>query len=237
MFLYLIFPTDYSFSPRYHGSGKAGSHVKRSGKRIFSACLLLGIALTLSVGLMSALSAGASSAPPEETYLWVRLVLRADPAVGEIRLYDRDGKPAQTLQTTNGAAVSGLLEPGTYFAATEQGCTQFTLGEDGSVRVTGGCGRADGERLWLTNERVGAVTVERLSSDLEAAEDGGWVDYTLVSETARLREVVRCTKPREVLSCTFEGVPYGEYVLEENGVAQCRVTVDENTPELAVSLP
>ncbi len=211
--------------------------MKRSGKRICSACLLLGIALTLAVGLMSALSAGASSAPQEETYLWARLRLYADPAVAEIRLYDREGKPAQTLKTTNGAAVSGLLEPGTYFAATERGCTAFTLREDGSVRVTGGCGRADGTRLWLTSERVGAVTVERLSSALEATEDGGWVDYTLVNETTRLREVVRCTEPREVLTCTFEGVPYGEYTLEENGVAQCRVTVDEDTPEIAVSLP
>ena len=210
--------------------------MKRSGKRVVSACLLLGIALALSVGLTHALSADASSAH-EEVYLWARLQLRADASVGEIRLYGEDGRPAQTLQAVNGAAVSGLLTPGRYFAATEKGCTEFRLHENGTVSVLGGCGRAEGERLYLTDEPVGTVTVERLSAALEQTEDGGWVDYTLVSGTTRLREVIRRTGAEEILTCTFEGVPYGEYALEENGVARCRVTVDEDSPENAVSLP
>lgn len=212
--------------------------MKGSGKRILSACLLLGIALAASIGLISALTADASSASAEEdTYIWVRLLLNADPAVGEIRLYDRDGKPLQTLQTVNGAAVSGLLPPGVYFAATELGCTEFALREDAAVSVLCGCGWSDGERLCLTSEQVGVVTVERFADGAEIAEDGGWMDYALVSGERRLREVVRCTQPQELLTCVFRGVPYGEYVLEENGVAQCRVTVDEDTPEIAVSLP
>ncbi len=212
--------------------------MKRSGKRIICACLLLGIALAVSVGLISAISADSGSAPSEkETYFWVRLPIRADSAVEEIRLYDRDGNPVQTLRATNGAAVSGLLQPGDYFAATALGCTEFTLHENASVSVNRGCGRSDGNRLCLTNEPVGTVTVERFTPGPGSADDGGWVDYTLVSETARLREVVRRTDGQEVLTCTFEGVPYGDYVLEENGVAQCRVTVDEGSPEVAVSLP
>lgn len=199
-----------------------------------SACLLFGIALALSVGLIAIVS----SAPSEDgVYFWGRLRLNADPAAAEIRLYDQSGKAVQTLQTVNGAAVSGLLAPGVYFAATELGCTEFTLQESGAVRVTGGCGRADGDRLYLTDEAVGTVTVERLTSARALTEDGGWVDYTLVNETARLREAVRCAGAQEVLTCVFEGVPYGEYVLEENGVAQCRVTVDEAAPDIAISLP
>ena len=210
--------------------------MKRSGKRILSACLLLGIALALSVGLMRALSADAASAQ-EETYLWARLQFTADPAAAEIRLYGQDGRPVQTLQTVNGAAVSGLLTPGVYFAVTEEGCTEFRLRENAATFVVSGCGRAEGARLWLTDEPFGAVTVERLSSARVLTEDGGWVDYTLVSGQTQLHKAVRCTAAQEVLTCAFEGVPYGEYVLEENGVARCRVTIDEDTPEIAISLP
>ena len=142
------------------------STMKRSGKRIFCACLLFGIALAPAVGLTSALSAGSA----QGSVLRARLSLRAEPAVTEVR-------------------------------------------------------------------SCGVVTVERLPNALELTEDGGWVDYTLVSGTTRLREVVRRTGAQEILTCTFEAVPYGEYTLEENGVAQCRVTVDERTPEIAVSLP
>lgn len=83
----------------------------------------------------------------------------------------------------------------------------------------------------------GVVTVERLPNALELTEDRGRVDYALVSGTTQLREVVRCAGAQEILTCTFEAVPWGEYTLEENGVAQCRVTVDEDTPEIAVALP
>lgn len=210
--------------------------MKRSGKRVLSACLLLLFALAASVGLICGLTGGGSAAE-DGACLWLRLPLRADPSVGEIRLYADDGTPLQTVQAKNGAAVSGLLPSGVYFAATARGCTEFTLDESGAVRVDGGCGWWDGERLFLTSGQVGAVTVERLADGRVLAEDGGWVDYTLVGADTRLREVVRCTRPQEVLTCTFEGVPYGEYVLEENGVAQCRVTIDEATPELAISLP
>lgn len=212
--------------------------MKRSGRRMISACLLLGIALAVSVGLIRVLSAGVSSAPSEkDTYVWVRLLLCADESVDAIRLYDQDGKPVQTLQTKNGAAVSDLMQPGVYFAATELGCTEFILHENASVSVTCGCGWSDGEQLHLTSEQVGAVTVERFADGRTLTEDGGWVDYTLVNGQTRLREVVRCTKPKELLTCVFKGVPYGEYTLEENGVPQCRVTVDEDSPEIAVSLP
>lgn len=217
---------------------KGELRMKRSGKRVVSACLLFGIALAVSVGLIRALTGDVSSAPSEpDTFVWVRLPIRTDSAVAEILLYDQDGAPVQTLRPKNGAAVSELLPPGVYFAATALGCTEFTLHEDASVSVNCGCGWSDGERLCLTSERVGVVTVERFASELALAEDGGWVDYTLVNAHTRLREVVRCTKPQELLTCVFRGVPYGEYTLEENGAAQCRVTVDENSPEVAVSLP
>lgn len=211
--------------------------MKHFGKRIWSACLLLLIALAVSVGLIRMLSADVSSAPSEkDAYIWVRLLLCADPSIGEIRLYDHNGKPVQTLQAKNGAAVSNLLQPGVYFAATDLGCTEFTLHENASVSVNCGCGHSDGERLFLTREPVGTVTVERLASGWALTEDG-WVDYTLVNGKTRLREVVRCTGAQEMLTCLFEGVPYGEYTLEENGIAQCRVTLNAETPELFVSLP
>lgn len=208
--------------------------MKRSGKRIVSACLLLALALTVTVGLLYALTADASA--QNDLYLWVRLPIDADASVREIRLYGQDGRLAQTLRAENGEAVSGLLEPGTYFAVTELGCTEFSLCADASVRVLRGCGNARGKRLCLRAEEVGTVSVERLVSAAALTEDG-WMDYALVGANTRLREVVRCTAAQEVLTCVFTGVPYGEYTLEENGVAQCRVTIDEETPEIAVSLP
>lgn len=214
--------------------------MKQSRKRICSACLLLGIALALSVGLICAVSSNVSSAPPEtdtDTYIWLRLLMNTDAAVKEIRLYTREGKPLQTLQVENGTAVSDLMTPGTYFAATEQGCTEFILNKNASVSVSCGCGWSDGEQLYLTDEQVGTVTVERFASERVLTEDGGWIDYTLVNAKTRLREVVRCSKPQELLTCVFAGVPYGEYVLEENGIEQCHVSINEDLPEISVTLP
>lgn len=214
--------------------------MKRSRERIFSACLLLGIALALSVGLLCAVSSDASSATAkseDDTYIWVRLLMNTDAAVREIRLYTHAGEPLQTLQVENGTAVSDLMMPGTYFAATEQGCTEFVLHKNASVSVSCGCGWSDGEQLYLTDEQVGSVTVERFASERVLTEDGGWIDYTLVNAKTRLREVVRCSGPQELLTCVFAGVPYGDYVLEENGIAQCHVTLSEAVPEISVTLP
>lgn len=203
--------------------------MKHSAIRLCCAVLLMLLALAVSVAAIGA--AGRKTGP----FVWVRLHLAAEKKTQEVCLYSADGAPLQTLQTDDaGEVVSGLLTPGKYYAVTRSGCTEFTLHDDASVSADGGLGWSDGETLHLTGEKVGTVCVERLVG-VQTLARGEWLDYTLSGGGIVRREVLRCKAAGETLRCTFEGVPYGSYVLKENGVEQCRVTVGEEA--LTVCLP
>lgn len=213
--------------------------MKRSVIRLCSAILLMLIALSVSAATIGAIS---SQGKPEEakkgTYVWVKLRFATEPRAGQIFLFSADGIPIEQLATDEtGAAVSGLLMPGKYYAFTERGCTEFTLQEDASVTADGGCGWTDGEILHLTSAEIGTVTVERAANTALLTQNGGFSDYTLKNDTFERREVVRCIAPGGILTCTFEGVPYGTYVLEENGTPRCRVTLSADQNSVTVTLP
>lgn len=203
--------------------------MKDSARRICCAFLLLGLALAMSVGVIGAMASGE-----EESYVWVRLLLHTDPEVDELRLFSSDGLPMQTLQVQNGATLTQLLPPGEYYAVTERGCTEFSLDETAAVQILGGCGRSDGEQLFLTAEPMGTVRVDR---QVTAALAGTWAEYTLTGGTQTLRRTVRCGSEGAALECVFSAVPCGVYRLEENGVFCCSVTVTEEDPKLSVALP
>ena len=203
--------------------------MKDSARRICCAFLLLGLALAMSVGVIGAMASGE-----EESYVWVRLLLHTDPEVDELRLFSSDGLPMQTLQVQNGAALTQLLPPGEYYAVTERGCTEFSLDEAAAVQILGGCGRSDGEQLFLTAESMGTVRVER---QVTAALADTWAEYTLTDGAQTLRRTVRCGSEGSALECVFSAVPCGVYRLEENGVFCCSVTVTEEDPKLSVALP
>ena len=213
--------------------------MKRSVMRLCSAVLLMLIALSVSAATIGAISSQDKS--PEgkkDTFVWVKLLFATEPRAEEILLFSADGIPIQQLVTDeSGAAVSGLLMPGKYYAFTPQGCTEFTLHENASVTAEGGCGWSDGEILHLTSAEVGTVTVERAAKADLLTQNGGFLDYTLENNTLERREVVRCTASSGILTCTFEGIPYGTYVLEENGVARCHVTVSADQSSITVTLP
>lgn len=215
--------------------------MKQSVIRICSAVLLMALALTASVAMIGAVS---TQEPPtqeketENTYVWVKMLFATEPRAQAIYLFSADGLPVQSLMTdANGSAVSELMTPGKYYAFTERGCTEFTLHDNASVSADGGCGWSDGEILHLTGAEVGTVTVERAAREALLTENGGWLDYTLKSGDFERREVVRCTAAGGLLSCTFEGIPYGTYVLEENGVSRCRVTISAEQKNVTVTLP
>ena len=203
--------------------------MKDSARRICCAFLLLGLALAMSVGVIGAMASGE-----EESYVWVRLLLHTDPEVDELRLFSSDGLPMQTLQVQNGATLTQLLPPGEYYAVTERGCTEFSLDETAAVQILGGCGRSDGEQLFLTAEPMGTVRVDR---QVTAALAGTWAEYALTGGTQTLRRTVRCGSEGAALECVFSAVPCGTYRLEENGVFCCSVTVTEEDPKLSVALP
>lgn len=211
--------------------------MKRSVIRLCSAVLLMLIALSASAATIGAISS-QDKPVKKDTYVWIKLLFATEPRAEEILLFSADGIPIQRLVTDeNGSAVSELLIPGKYYAFTEQGCTEFTLHENASVTADGGCGWSDGEILHLTSAEVGTVTVERAAKTELLTQNGGFWDYTLKNGTFERRQVVRCTAAGGILTCTFEGVPYGTYVLVENGTPRCRVTVSADQNSVTLTLP
>ena len=213
--------------------------MKRSVIRLCSAVLLMLIALSVSAATIGAISSQDKPEPAKkDTYVWVKLLFATEPRAEEILLFSADGMPIQQLRTDeNGSAVSDLLIPGKYYVFTAQGCTEFTLHENASVTADGGCGWSDGEILHLTSAEIGTGTVERAAKGDLLTQNGGFLDYTLKNDTLERREVVRCTASGGILTCIFEGIPYGTYVLEENGIPRCRVTVTADQSSVTVTLP
>ena len=206
--------------------------MQRSATRIVCAFLLMAIALTSSVGLMvfaenetepmenSTPSIPTAQKSAEVDLVLVRMLFNAAAGIHEIRICRQDGAAVQTLTPdAEGAAVSNPMVPGEYLAITELGRAAFTLHENAAVSVQSGCGWSDGEQLYLTHAAVGSVTVRRRVAAGELLEEDGWLDYTLSNSAYYARQVVRQeTDTDAVLECVFQGVPYGSYVLHENGV-------------------
>lgn len=204
--------------------------MKPSVLRLICALLLMGIALSLSAALVVG-AVNHEGQAQEESYLWLRLPLEAE-NTQLIRIYSAEGEPLQSLTPdADGKTTSRLLPSGTYYALTDYGCTEFSLSSKGAVCVNGGCGWFDGQTLHLTRQQLGSLCITR--QNVEA----GWWDYVLVGENASYRRVLRSEGEDTVVNCIFETVPYGTYTLEENGVVQCRITIDAQQPNVAVSLP
>ncbi len=234
--------------------------MKKSAARVFCAIALMATALASSVGLMGAVFA-ENEVPPQRIHdtsasgatevavplqtnhevelVLVRMLFVADPDIKQIRICTPAGESIQTLTPDEeGMAVSEPLTPGSYYAITGQGPVAFTLHENASVTANSGCGWSDGEVLHLTTTQVGSVCVQRSISPGELESSDGWLDYTLSNTGYYAREVVWCEGSNStVLSCTFYGVPYGSYVLRENGEPCAEVTIGAEALDVAVSLP
>lgn len=219
--------------------------MKRSALRVSCAFLLLTIALASSVGLISAVFAKPAAPPAAESsaakpdLVLVRLLVKADAGISSATLQTADGTILETLlPDAEGEAVTQPLQPGAYAAVFDGGRVDFTLHENASVTTGEGFGWTDGEQLHLTRTPVGSVTVFRTFSADEPALLGGWADYTLMGGGYYDRAVLRAQSVVQTeASCTFFGVPYGSYVLSENGVqrAEIEVTADEPHPQLHLS--
>lgn len=220
----------------------------KSAIRIACAFLLLTVALASGVGLISAAFAENDTPPVQEQaaqapqsspeLVLVKLLIIADPGIRRVEILHRNGTSLQTLTPdAEGMVVTAPLQPGTYTAVSELGRVEFTLHENASVTTGDGCGWTDGEQLHLTRTQVGTVTVVRALAPEDTAVSDGWIDYTLMCGGYYDRAVLRqqSAGQREA-QCTFYGVPYGTYVLSENGVQCAEVTVGENRVHPKVSL-
>ena len=202
--------------------------MKPSVLRVCSAFLLMAIAISLSLGMLAA--AVEMPREEEEVYIWIRLPLKTK-AGGEIRLYTMEGTPAGLLTADiAGRAVSGPLPVGAYYAVTEDSCCEFSLSKKAEVAVTGGSGRFDGQVLHLEGPRAG-----RLSLSCQGSSEA-WLEYTLSDGATTLRRTVR-SKAGELTVCVFEGVPFGIYRLEENGIFRCNVTISAENPNISIAIP
>lgn len=209
--------------------------MKRSALRLCCACLLMTMAVAISAGTIGAVFADSTEKPVEETdgATCVRLVLCADEPSAYILLCAADGTALETLTPDDAGQVrTAPIEPGEYSAATEYGSAAFFLHEDGSVELLRGFGWSDGERLHLTSGQTGTLTVTvRLSGGSD-----GWLDFVLTDGTLRRREVVSYTARDDSAQCTFAGIPFGLYTLEESGKKQCSVALCPTTPTAALTL-
>ncbi len=187
--------------------------------RALCAFLLMGIALSVTVGIFAA--------PKEEpVYVWMSVTFAAEEP---IKLYDAEGKLLQTLQPSDGYAVSKLLPEGRFYAFADELCAEFTLNTEQGVTLEGGCGWTDGRVLHLTSEKVGAVRVDFSAQD-------AYYTFTLVGDRTSKRETVRGYAGQTVC-CEFFGVSYGTYdlYLGEEAIAQVRVS--DEAPTVVVALP
>ncbi len=215
--------------------------MKQSAVRILCACLLMCLALGIAVASIGAVVDEQESpapkkvpAPNETVSLFSRVALRSAKPGEKIFLYGADGKLLQTLLTdTQANAATKLLQAGQYYVCTENGCTAFTLAESAALTISGGCGWTDGERLHLEQGLVGTVRVEQTVT--RTAAEVGWLDFVLTDGEYRRREVVFCEAEGEMLTCSFEGVPYGDYRMEESGKLIGKVTVNAETPLVTIS--
>lgn len=217
--------------------------MKRSVLRVTCACLLLTIALASSVGLISAVFARPAAPAVESTavkpdLVLVRLLVKADAGISSVTLQAANGAVLESLKPdAEGEAVTQPLQPGEYAAVFDGGRIEFTLHENASVTTGEGCGWTDGEQLHLTRTPVGSVTVYRTFSADEPALTGGWVDYTLMGGGFYDRAVLRAQSVVQTeSSCTFFGVPYGSYVLSENGAQRAQVEVTSENPHPSLHL-
>ncbi len=217
--------------------------MKRSVLRVTCACLLLTIALASSVGLISAVFARPAAPAVESTaakpdLVLVRLLVKADAGISSVTLQAANGAVLESLKPdAEGEAVTQPLQPGEYAAVFDGGRIEFTLHENASVTTGEGCGWTDGEQLHLTRTPVGSVTVYRTFSADEPALTGGWVDYTLMGGGFYDRAVLRAQSVVQTeSSCVFFGVPYGSYVLSENGAQRAQVEVTSENPHPSLHL-
>lgn len=139
-------------------------------------------------------------------------------------------------------AVIGEIPPGKYIAENSAlGSVLFTLHDNASVSVLGGCGWTDGEILYLSDNEIGTLSVLCYVPVSEVDPiDGLCCTYSLIGDTYASDRILRFTVETEqkdgyyVQSCIFAGLPEGCYSLIENGTDCQTVTISADEQSVKV---
>lgn len=124
--------------------------------------------------------------------------------VSSARILSQEGTPLQELVFDGrGQAVAGPLPPGNYALEAGEMEAEFTLKPNGALTQVEGDGWTDGEILHFTEETTGRLTV---------LYEGEW-RWNLWGENADQGRPV-LSHEGDHWSCTFEGLPFGSYVLQ-----------------------
>ena len=134
-----------------------------------------------------------SAAPVQEGRLRVCICAAATRGM----LCTSEGAALQELTfDRNDQTVAGPLSPGDYTVQAGSLRAAFTLRSNGSICRVEGSGWTDGERLHLSSETVGSVTVRY---------DGPW-RWQLEGEQV-------CTPELTADCCRYRTLPFGSYIL------------------------
>lgn len=142
-----------------------------------------------------------------------------------------------------GEAVTRQLDAGRYQVTLEPlGTAWFTLAPNGAVVDVTGPAWTDGEMLYLTDELCATLTVERyLTQEAYDTRLRNVYHYDLsLGDTVRTDalfftdDLTPAVDGLYKKSCTFRGLPYGTYTLQENGGECVTVHLDAAQPEATV---
>ena len=198
--------------------------MKQGHIRILCGFLLLGIAMGIMAGVILAM--------PEEEELtaWTRIAFQTG-GKQELSLYDGEGQFLRAIQTDGeGKCTTELLEEGHYYAVCRDGMVSFDLTAYGIQDVKGVAEATDSFALsFYLSGQSGEVRITG-----RARQE--WYEYELRSDTYSCKKILRCTSGETIL-CTLQNMPYGDYILLENGRTLCRVELTEEEPLVELSLP
>lgn len=209
--------------------------MRHSFLRLFSAFLLMGIALAVCIGLMAKATGEKVQSREEASGFWLRLSYALPREGSGLRVFTAEGQVFFTLERAEGERYTGpLLPPGRYFAVTEQSCTAFSVSAEGGVTVEQGCGYYDGEEKTLHLRPASWGTLCLLGQSTQVQEER---DYQLVGQDGAYRQPLQWQQEQGLYSCCFRRLPYGTYVLKEGGRTLCAVELSEERSHITLSLP
>lgn len=155
-------------------------------------------------------------------------------AAGEEVVLSGPGGAGGTIEIPQNGALTLTLRPSSWGLAAPNGLAAgFTLRENASIDAVTGDAWTDGERLIVTREVRGSVSIHKT---VRTASDQS-VLYRLTSSTLDEQRALAFTADGpQTLTCTFWGLPAGTYTLTENGAFAAQLTITEDTRSVSIPL-
>lgn len=151
---------------------------------------------------------------------------------GQIALFSREGKLLEILSAgAFGTVSSRPLPEGIYYAFSGDGCTEFSLDEDGSLTIQAGSGWFDGSCLHLCRESGGTLWLKL------PARNADFHTCSLTGGTFFRQRILRRRGKEELLCCRFDELPFGVYLLFLDGKLADKIAISRQKPFQCISFP